>query len=134
MIRDICSSNSFQYKKNLQYCYDLLQSVLLFVLMLNLIKWFNLIWNFKFHVCSILNFNSLFTQNTRSLVHEVQYNYIQIALVYRWWSQKKEKQNTTNVKKRKNEYKIHGQYFVRNWPFLFIYLWNNEILNNRNIL
>ena len=28
-------------------------------------------------------FNSLFTQNTRSLVHEVQYNYIQIAMVYR---------------------------------------------------
>ena len=28
-----------------------------------------------------IQFNSSFTQNTRSLVHEVQYNYIQIAMV-----------------------------------------------------
>lgn len=45
-------------------------------------------------------FNSLFTQNTRSLVHELHYNYIQITLVYRWSQKRRSKIRVNFVKKR----------------------------------
>ena len=57
------------------------------------------------HMTTIYENCLFFTQNTSwSLVHEVQYNYTQITLVYRWRSQKgevksnKRKRGTINTK------------------------------------
>ena len=58
-----------------------------------------------------LRFYNVGGPKARSLVHEVQYNYIQIALVYRWRSQKKEKQDITNAKRGK----INTKYMQMSW-------------------
>ena len=76
-------------------------------------------------LCISTQFNYLLTQNTRSPVHEVHYNYIQMTLVYRQKSQKR-RSNIQQMQKRKNKFKKNVNVVKKNTQTLFRIFFNKS--------